>query len=117
MFFKLRIQIFDSASPSLRTEVQVQITVQRNTNPPVFASPSYNAQIADTVPIGSRVVTVAATDRDGTQMRYTLLGNAAALQYFYVVPTTGDVVVTKALTGSTDTAFTVSTISYLLIQY
>ena len=99
--------ISDSSSPTVTTSVQVLITVQRDIFPPVFTQAGYTASVSQTFPVGGSITSVSATDADGDAMQYALLGNGDALQYFYVTPSGGEVILTRPLSGTSDSSFTV----------
>ena len=65
---KLRVQAYDSASPSRYAEADVRISVRRNTNPPIFSTQQYGANIDERAVIGTSVLTVVASDRDGVSL-------------------------------------------------
>ena len=71
--------------------------------------------MAENYPIGQKVTGVSATDRDGDEVRYRLLGPADALGFFYINPLSGDLSVTRPLTESTEREYVVS--SVLFIDY
>ncbi len=100
--------MYDSSNPSQRAEVKVMVTVQRNVNGPVFSDGNYDARISENYPIGERVVTVSASDSDGDEIRYALLGPAEALNFFYINPLSGEISVTGLLTDSTERQYRVN---------
>ncbi|RWS15678.1 protocadherin-15-like isoform X1 [Dinothrombium tinctorium] len=72
----------------------VQINVQdQNDNFPVFTSSSAPVRLQDSVPLGTVVTTLSATDSDGTspgnQIRYELIGRDKATFYFMIDANSG----------------------------
>ena len=62
----------------------------------------------ETAAIGQPLLTMVASDEDPADViRYTLLGDANALQFFFVDPGTGNVSLKRPLSESTAPAFTV----------
>ncbi|XP_076458561.1 protocadherin Fat 4-like [Babylonia areolata] len=106
--YLLRVRAFDSAFPTQVAETDVSIFVLRNDNPPIFQNEPYSVFLDESFPIGQSVENVLATDADGDKVRYDLLGEAAALDYFYLNPDTGAIFLTRALSTTTTTFFTLS---------
>ena len=104
---QLRVRVYDSFNPNQWAEVLVIIEVRRNVNSPQFSQRTYEARVAENYPIGQKVTTVSATDRDGDEVRYRLLGPADALGFFYINPLSGDLSVTRPLTESTEREYSV----------
>lgn len=85
----------------------VLITVQRNVNGPQFTQTLYDARVAENYPIGAKIITISATDNDGDEVRYKLIGPEEALNFFYINPLMGDISVTNPLTDSTEKQYKV----------
>lgn len=62
--FQLIVQAYDNGNPPLYDTEVVTITVERNTEPPVFNPNTYQVTILETQSLGSAIVTVSATDPD-----------------------------------------------------
>ena len=62
--FQLVVQAYDNGNPPLYDTEVVTITVERNTQPPVFNPTVYQVTILETQSLGSTIVTVTATDPD-----------------------------------------------------
>ena len=121
---QLLVQVYDSSNPSQRAATTVTITVQRNVNAPQFSRSEYTARIVESYPIGSSVLGVRATDRDGDEVRYRVLSGQAGASYFFLNPLSGDLSLAKPLSDSTEKAFTVGShamiyeqIHFLLFKY
>ncbi|NXX79332.1 PCD23 protein, partial [Urocolius indicus] len=55
----------DRGTPSLNSTATVLITVlDANDNPPVFSSPEYHVHVKESIPVGSHITEVSATDCD-----------------------------------------------------
>ncbi|XP_043321759.1 cadherin-related family member 2 [Cervus canadensis] len=77
------INIFVSDSHDNRVQKEMQVIVEdRNDNAPVFQSISFSANVSETLPVGSVVLSVLATDKD--------TGSAGTVVYYIekVIPTT-----------------------------
>ncbi|XP_045432381.1 cadherin-related family member 2 isoform X2 [Pipistrellus kuhlii] len=83
--FWLKVTITVSDGHNLAVEKDFQVIVEdRNDNAPVFQSTSFSTEINETLPVGSLVFSVLATDKD--------TGSAGVVQYFIeeVIPSTED---------------------------
>ncbi|XP_020860889.1 protocadherin beta-2-like [Phascolarctos cinereus] len=75
----LTLTALDGESPPRSGTAQVRVlVVDINDNAPVFAQPRYEVQIPENSSIGSRVITVSATDLDA--------GNNADISYMLLYP-------------------------------
>ncbi|XP_064610242.1 protocadherin Fat 4-like [Liolophura sinensis] len=61
---------------------------------------AYERTIDDTYPPGNVVVPVRASDPDGDIVQFSLEGPAVALEYFFIVPRSGDIILQKSLRGT-----------------
>ncbi|KAJ8318063.1 hypothetical protein KUTeg_003154 [Tegillarca granosa] len=82
----------------------VTISVTRNENAPIFSLPSYERTISDTFALGRVLVDVNATDADGDILKYEIVGDSRALEYYYINPDTGEISLKKYLTEGTQTS-------------
>ncbi|NXC02244.1 PCDGE protein, partial [Orthonyx spaldingii] len=76
--FELVLMAVDGGDPARSGTVQIRVNVtDANDNPPVFSKRVYDARVAETLPVGSLVLRVVATDADaGTNGRVSYsLGN------------------------------------------
>ncbi|XP_041364043.1 protocadherin Fat 4-like [Gigantopelta aegis] len=96
--FTLRVQVYDSAYPGVRDTSDLTINVLRNVNSPVFTVPTYVITIPDTYLLGRNITQVQATDADGDYVRYQIMANQRALEYYYMNPDTGIISLKKPLT-------------------
>ncbi|XP_040341225.1 cadherin-23 isoform X3 [Herpailurus yagouaroundi] len=92
------VRASDNGSPPRAAEIPVYLEiVDINDNNPIFDQPSYQEAVFEDVPVGTVILTVAATDADS--------GNFALLEYslgdgegkFAINPTTGDIYVLSSL--------------------
>lgn len=67
MLLQLRVTAYDSLSTSRVATSTVSINVIKNPSGPVFTLPAYEVTIPETQSLGSTVVNVTATDRDGVR--------------------------------------------------
>ncbi|XP_062579030.1 protocadherin Fat 3-like [Saccostrea cucullata] len=96
--YTLRLTAHDTRYPNNKANATVTITVRRNLNAPVFSLPSYSRTVLDTIPLGDQVVQVNATDADGDQIRYSIIGDSRAQTYYYINPETGWITIKRHLT-------------------
>ncbi|KAL8559117.1 hypothetical protein ACOMHN_046165 [Nucella lapillus] len=96
--YVLRLVVYDSVYPSSRDTAEVSINVLRNFNAPTFRSSIYRATIPDTYALGFNITQVTATDLDQDVVKYELLGETRALEYYYLNPETGVISLKKLLT-------------------
>ncbi|EDV19285.1 uncharacterized protein TRIADDRAFT_62266 [Trichoplax adhaerens] len=109
--FSLEVRASDNGVPSLsgRTDVVISI-LDSNDNAPVFSQPSYNASIAEDVEIGTRVLQVAATDKDegvNQQIHFELAENENGNGTFAIDGSTGVIRTAKALDRETVPEYTI----------
>ncbi|KAF0874469.1 CAD23 protein, partial [Crocuta crocuta] len=92
------VRASDNGSPPRAAEIPVYLEiVDINDNNPIFDQPSYQEAIFEDVPVGTVILTVAATDADS--------GNFALIEYslgdgegkFAINPTMGDIYVLSSL--------------------
>ncbi|ELW54100.1 Protocadherin gamma-A3 [Tupaia chinensis] len=77
------------------------IVLDANDNPPVFTQPEYSVSVLESVPVGTRLLTVNATDPDegfNAQVSYILDKMPGKIaQVFHLNPKTGDITILKSL--------------------
>lgn len=83
----------------------------RNDIPPVFTSVPKPITLEDEIAIGTSVLTLTATDSDGTSpnnvVRYELIGRRKAIKYFQIDPDKGVLQIKDDLRKETDTEYQV----------
>jgi len=92
MFLFSRLQIQATAQGTISQQVAttyVNVTVIRNANPPIFSTNQYSQVIQDTLPVGTSILTITASDQDLDSIRYTVIDTNVIDQYFYLNPFTG----------------------------
>ena len=105
---QLVVQVYDSANPSEKAETKLFITVKRNVNVPKFKKDSYVATLAENFPLGEPVLTVEADDRDGDEVRYSIMAAESVKRFFFMNPLNGQLSVAKPLTESSAKQYVVS---------
>ncbi|KAK6626827.1 hypothetical protein RUM44_009304 [Polyplax serrata] len=104
-----------SQEPGATTKVIIQVE-DRNDIPPVFTTVPKPLTLDDEVSIGTPILTLTATDSDGTppgnKVRYELIGRRKASKYFQIDPDTGVLQVRDDLRKETDTEYQVDVKAY-----
>ncbi|XP_058794818.1 cadherin-99C isoform X2 [Phymastichus coffea] len=113
----LEIGTLENTSNLPGSSTRVVINVQDvNDIPPVFTMVPRPVRLDDTVPIGSTVVNMVATDSDGTapgnQVRYEVIGRGIAGKYFAIDSDSGVLRVRDDLRKVQDTEFQVDIRAY-----
>ncbi|XP_023225888.1 cadherin-99C-like, partial [Centruroides sculpturatus] len=108
--YRLTVGTLENDSNDPRATCTVLVTVQdRNDVPPTFTSVPLPIRLQDTVPLGTVVTTVVATDADGTppgnQVRYELSGRDKAPYYFLIDGNSGVVSVKDDLRKEPDSEY------------
>lgn len=106
---QLRVTAIDDADPGRMATADVTILVQRNAHAPKFSQDSYRVTLSEKATLGDAVIRVNATDEDKDIIKYTVIGDDAAKEFFYLNPTTGELFLKKALSLTNLPTFTVST--------
>ncbi|XP_052689553.1 protocadherin Fat 4-like [Crassostrea angulata] len=110
--YRVRVRVRDFGTPRHSSTSLLLVNVTRNLNAPQFNPTQYFATILETQPLGSNIQQVSSSDLDTTAPNnvptYTLSGNALALQYFQVNPSTGLVSLYKDLRDDTATSYTLT---------
>ncbi|KAL3878038.1 hypothetical protein ACJMK2_035674 [Sinanodonta woodiana] len=107
-FYRLRVVAVDGGTPPKSATALAEITILKNLKDPAFSPLSYTTTIDETLPPGSSVLRVTATDAD-TSSPYNLVSysltetqsNSQALSYFAIDKSTGDVYVRQSIYGDT----------------
>nr|XP_034314272.1 protocadherin Fat 4 isoform X3 [Crassostrea gigas] len=87
--YQLRVIARDKGVPSKQSGVTVTVIVERNPNQPAFIQRSYEADVNESIPVGSSVIEVAALDLDGDPLTYSISYNPPASLYFNIDSTSG----------------------------
>ncbi|XP_069892325.1 protocadherin gamma-A2-like isoform X1 [Dipodomys merriami] len=92
----------DGGNPVRSGTCRIRVKVlDANDNPPVFTQPEYRVSVPENIPIGSRIVTVTATDADdgyNAQVTYLLEQiPRATTDIFELKSTSGDLTIMKSL--------------------
>lgn len=104
IYLQLRVVAYDSVYPDTRDQADVTISVTRNENSPIFSLPNYDRTITDTFALGRVLIDVNASDADGDILKYEIVGDTRALEYYYINPDTGEISLKKYLTEGTQTS-------------
>ncbi|XP_046560786.1 cadherin-related tumor suppressor-like [Haliotis rubra] len=96
--YKIYVRAEDNGSPRLYDIALVELTINRNLNPPIFTPVTYEVTIPETWPIGDVVLRVTASDADNLAPYNTvqyevnnLLSSVPGRLYFMVDRNTGGV--------------------------
>lgn len=73
---------YDSTTPQQRATADVQITVLRNVNLPVFNTETYTVTIQEETAVGTSILRVTATDADAVSWSLNVV-----CSYLYILPT------------------------------
>nr|AUG84445.1 fat [Platynereis dumerilii] len=116
-FYLLTVMAKDNAVDSMSSSVTVYVNVEDvNDNAPVFDPSSYNNEIWENVTIGSRILTVTATDPDSGvngQVRYRLgSGGAEVWGPFKVDAVTGELTTAGKLDREKQGYYNVPVVAY-----
>ncbi|NP_291064.1 protocadherin gamma-A3 precursor [Mus musculus] len=92
----------DGGDPVHTSKLCIQVIVSdANDNPPVFTKPEYHVSVLENVPVGTRLITVNATDPDegfNAQVSYILDKMPGKIaQVFHLNSVTGDISILKSL--------------------
>ncbi|XP_046579033.1 protocadherin Fat 4-like [Haliotis rubra] len=96
--YKLVVVVYDSAYPAVRDTAEIGIAVLRNINTPIFTTNTYEVTIPDTYELGTNITQVSASDSDGNIVKYEVIGDTRALEFYYVNPDNGVISLKKLLT-------------------
>ncbi|XP_067670938.1 protocadherin Fat 4-like [Haliotis asinina] len=97
--YKIYVRAEDNGSPKLYDIALVELTINRNLNPPIFNPVTYEETILETRAIGDVVLRVTASDADNlSNVIYRLTGYSDSGDYFSVNPNNGQITVIKDIT-------------------
>ncbi|VDH99244.1 protocadherin Fat 4, partial [Mytilus galloprovincialis] len=111
--FDVRVVVADRGTPSLSDVAQVTVTVEHNLNPPEFGhSRALSRRIAETTAVGTKIVTLNATDADKTPpnnvIQFVRTGSGNSNEYFFINPTSGEIILIKSVADITQSLFTLT---------
>ncbi|XP_046583162.1 protocadherin Fat 1-like [Haliotis rubra] len=105
--YKIYVRAEDNGSPKLYDIALVELTINRNLNPPIFNPVTYEETILETRPIGDVVLRVTASDADNlspnNEITYSAFGSG--LTFFNVNSQTGEVTVVNNLVQDSNTRY------------
>ncbi|XP_023933063.1 protocadherin Fat 4-like [Lingula anatina] len=96
--YRIVVIAYDEKYPSNVGSATVTVTVNRNVYRPEFTRTDYSATVDEHAHVGHLVTNVTATDgdSDGT-LYYNIIGNENAPEYFFIHPTSGQILISKVL--------------------
>ena len=111
--YALRVVARDHGNPPQTSDVaQVNIEVLRNLKTPRFEREEYPVEITQTAEVTSKISQVKANDEDPREqfgdVKYRVLGDDSAPNFFEVDETTGDVTVRQSVADDSETTYRVS---------
>jgi protocadherin Fat 4 len=99
--FLIQIRVRATDGGGRYTDATVTARVRRNLNPPIFQPDQFTVSLQDNEPLDSGFITVTATDADIQEphnlLRYDVVGDTTAMEYFMVDEDTGVVGLKKSL--------------------
>lgn len=103
LYFQLHVKASRQFTTGLKTAVtQVNISVIRNENPPVFSREIYQMTIPETLNLGSSVQQLTATDADAQDiLAYSIVSQGNISDIFYLGPSSGLISLRTILEGGT----------------
>nr|XP_042896742.1 cadherin-99C [Parasteatoda tepidariorum] len=112
--YTLVVGTLENDGPDPRATATVTVSVEdENDIAPVFTSVPLPIRLQDTVPLGTVVTTIVASDADGTlpgsEIRYEVTGKEKAPTYFLIDPVSGLISVKDDLRKEPDSEYRVST--------
>ncbi|XP_054716801.1 cadherin-99C-like [Uloborus diversus] len=114
--YSLVVGTMENDTPDPRATATVAISVEdKNDVAPVFTSVPLPIRLQDTVPLGTVVTTVVASDADGTapgsEIRYEVTGKEKAPSYFLIDPESGLISVKDDLRKEPDSEYRIEVIA------
>ncbi|KAL5018741.1 hypothetical protein ScPMuIL_004463 [Solemya velum] len=106
-FYQVLVKATSSGLRTQTVEAYLNITVTRNENGPIFQLLPYEDLIEDTVTLSESVFKVTATDADGDEIAYSIVG-AQPENIFYIQQTGGLIFVTKSLRSTSVHTYTIN---------
>ena len=91
--YNMTVTAFDDGVPRLNSSIRVTVVVvDVNDNPPLFLQKSYNASVKESLPSGSNILTVIASDADiglNGDIEYSIKGETNVLALFTIDSSNG----------------------------
>ncbi|XP_078316513.1 protocadherin Fat 4-like isoform X2 [Crassostrea virginica] len=104
--YRLLVQAINQGVSTQTATATVNIVVRRNENGPVFTPNNiYVVTVEDTIPLGSNITQLTATDADNDQLNYRILSGVPYTDLFYLNPVTGLITLKNLLQGRADTQY------------
>lgn len=100
----MTIQAYDSLVPDQVAEETLVISVDNAA--PVLVPNSYTLQVGEFEALGV-IYSINATDADGDDVTYTLMPSGSVGNFFWINPSTGDVMLQRSLTTISTNQFLV----------
>ena len=97
--YTLRVRAYDTAYPDQIATATVAIGVSRNEFAPVFTQSPYRVTINETLPLGTCILSVSASDEDGDRVTYSTNGDTDTLEYFSLSVDSGAICIRRPLQG------------------
>ncbi|XP_062611587.1 cadherin EGF LAG seven-pass G-type receptor 2-like, partial [Saccostrea cucullata] len=104
--YRLFVQAVNHGISTQTATSTVNIIVTRNENGPVFQPTSYVITVLDTIPLGSNITQVTASDADNDPLNYRILSGSPYTELFYLDPVTGVITLKSVLLGRTENQYT-----------
>lgn len=104
--------VFDEANPETIASTNLTINVRRNENAPRFERGEYRVEVLEIAPIGTELVQLEASDRDGDTLQYYVTADTDERfrDFFYLNPFTGAVTLARPLSLSEAPELSVSSV-------
>ena len=105
---QLSVVVTDNGFPRLSDDIRVTVVVVRNRNGPVFTQDVYEIDITENFQAGNQInVDLRASDADGDQILYTMIGTLPGSLYFTVDENTGAIRSNSSIIMDTTVEYTV----------
>ena len=87
--YTITVEAYDSSKPKNVATARVIIKMKRNENKPTIDKSEYRITMNDTWALGSFLIDLNATDKDGDSLYYELRGEDRARKFYYLDAQTG----------------------------
>ena len=96
--YVLLVSAWDVSNPGVTVSTSVTLMASRNEYAPVFYPSSYQASVHEYDPVGTNVTRVYATDENpagtpGSIVAFTIAASSPGSAYFFMNPSSGDIMV------------------------
>lgn len=106
--YTVTLNAYDQATPNSIGQSTVFVEVRRNVNKPTFPSPSITVSVNPSLEQGTIISTVTAQDQDSTDnLYYSLVGDAVAMNFFYVDTANGTVSLKRSIANDNNNRYQV----------